>query len=114
MKLANPPMMTDVERYLDEAPVEEYAADRFRRLPRDLQLQVMNKRRILHCRDPTMLLLGLIAAASKVEDKAPVASASAKGEEAEDKSDDEMDAVLKQIREEEKSKKGKKTKKTEV
>merc|ERR1712110_1250095 len=53
--------LSDLDKYLAEAPVEPYAAQRLRELPREMQLEVMNRRSIRRCRDPTMLLLGLIA-----------------------------------------------------
>merc|ERR1711870_151523 len=93
-------MGTDVEQYLHGAPVEEYAAERFRNLPRDLQVAVMRKRDLVHCRDPTMLLLGLIGTATREKDtvNTPVP------EEEKDQTPDKMDEILQQIQAEEKEK----------
>lgn len=92
--------LSDVDAYLNAAPVEIFAAERFRGLPRDLQVSVMRKRDLLHCRDPTMLLLGLVGTATRERDAVttPVV------EEPTDQTPDEMDEILLQIQAEEKNK----------
>lgn len=99
------PELSEIDRYLMEVPVEPHAACRLRELPWKQQQEVLSRGSLRTARDPTLLLMGLIAGVTSGAPDVPAQQPQVK--EAEPEEEDEIDAIMKQIVDEDAQKKKK-------